>query len=94
MKIPSLSGLFLFLFFLNVFALFFPTIFAISSNWGDANEGKKQRQQNTTNGDRAGERKRKGDPMPACRFPPRLREPARRTTAPASASRRRRGTTA
>jgi len=61
----------------------------------DANEGKTNRQQNTNK-----RRRREGrevmerGPLPARRFPPRLREPARRTTAPASAPSRRRDTTA
>ena len=58
----------------------------------DANEGKCRGSKTQTNGDGDGAGT-EGGPMPACRFPPRLREPARRTTALASASCRRRGTT-
>jgi hypothetical protein len=56
----------------------------------DAKEGKCRGSKTQTNGDGA---ETEGGPMPACRFPPRFREPARRTTALASTSCRCRGTT-
>ena len=86
MKIRCLSS-----FLGGCFCAFYLTVFA---NHRDANGGKCRGSKTQTNRDGAGdEAGAEGGPMPACRFPPRLREPARRTTALASASCRRRGTT-
>ena len=81
--------------FFNVFAIFFEQFLRFIELEPDANEGKCRGSKTQTNGDGAGDGAgAEGGPMPARRFPPRLGEPARRTTALASASRRRRGTTA